>query len=66
MASDAPWPMMHDGLLHSAPLEIDKKLFDSIDLCVKPMRSITRFEIAENILDMLKSILNTYGFNKTL
>lgn len=51
------------GLLHSAPTRIPKELFSNIDLCVNPKGSVTRFAIAESILEMLGEILYEEDFN---
>lgn len=62
LSSNAPWPMMEGGLLHSAPSNYAKELFDSIDLCVIPKGTATRFKAAEVILEMLDDILYLHDF----
>lgn len=65
MSRDAPWPMMKGGLLHSAPPDVvthSGRLFDCVELCVKPKDNLTRFIIVKELLEIFENILYGHGF----
>ncbi|XP_017785436.1 PREDICTED: deleted in autism protein 1 homolog [Nicrophorus vespilloides] len=61
ISKKAEWPMMNGGLLHSIPQEIataHPELETMIQLCVEPVQNFTRFEVADDLIDLFQDILN--------
>ncbi|KAL3280622.1 hypothetical protein HHI36_003859 [Cryptolaemus montrouzieri] len=59
LSSQAPWPMMKGGLLHSPTSGIrNHDLFKYIELCVKADDKINRFAVMKVIVNILEELLN--------
>lgn len=54
LSRKSPWPMVQGGLLHSAPPNVDEKLFELIDECVEPKQS-NRFEVVHRLIELIQS-----------
>ncbi|RZC33959.1 deleted in autism protein 1 -like [Asbolus verrucosus] len=59
----APWPMMRNGLLHSAPPNVVVRydeLFALIEECVDSDEKLSRFYIAEELIRLLKEATESH------
>ncbi|KAJ3623856.1 hypothetical protein MTP99_017519 [Tenebrio molitor] len=55
----APWPMMANGLLHSPPPWVTAnhdELFRLVEECVDSKEKLSRFYIAERLMELLKQV----------